>query len=339
MVESFSTQLPIFWFKTLDSAIQARIGDSSDIWSGAEVYKQLCSAESISAYQLQTAITNIYQRFDHELIDLFDESARYFDELEMGAPVMAMLTAPDLASFCQLLSRYSIHIHPLLKIFSRETENGEVELWGVTPEYIDETTLMTHISLGLYFSIMIKLVRRYLNEPNQKLAIHIHKNTIGDEFLSVYERVFNVEMKEGFPARYLLFPNDLVQAKPRQFQADFHAELVRIADQQMEKTLKTNLIYKVNETFKVLAVKDTNLDSVANNLHISPRTLNRKLKQQGVSFRRLFDKYRLELSMTLLNQNDGNITYVAHELGFSDSSAFSRAFKNWTGHSPTELRS
>lgn len=107
----------------------------------------------------------------------------------------------------------------------------------------------------------------------------------------------------------------------------------------MEKTLKTNLIYKVNETFKVLAVKDTNLDSVANNLHISPRTLNRKLNQQEVSFRRLFDKYRLELSMTLLNQNDGNIPCMAHELGFSDSSAFSRAFKNWTGHSPTELRS
>ncbi|UPR46615.1 helix-turn-helix transcriptional regulator [Vibrio cyclitrophicus] len=338
-MESFSAQLPIFWFKTLDSAIQARIGDSSDIWSGAEAYKQLCSAESISAYQLQTAITNIYQRFGYELIDLFDESARYFDELEMGAPVMAMLTAPNLASFCQLFSRYSMHIHPLLKIFSRETENGEIELWGVTPEYVDESTLMTHISLGLYFSIMLKLIRRYLNAPKQKLTMHIHKFTIGDEFLDIYQRVFNVELKEGFPARYLLFPNDLVQAKPRQYQADFHTELVRMADQQMKKALKINLIYKVNETFKVLAVKDTNLDSVASNLHISPRTLNRKLKQQGVSFRRLFDKYRLELSLTLLNLNDGNITYVAHELGFSDSSAFSRAFKNWTGHSPTELRS
>ena len=339
MVESFSTQLPIFWFKTLDSAIQARIGDSSDIWSGAEVYEQLCSAETISAHQLQTGITNIYQRFDHELIDLFDESARYFDELEMGAPVMAMLTAPNLSSFCELLSRYSIHIHPLLKIFSRETDKGELELWTVTPEYIDESTLMTHISLGLYFSIILKLIRKYLNAPKQKVAIHINKNTIGDEFLAIFERVFNIEMKEGYPARYLLFSNDLAQRKPRQFQPDFHAELVRIADQQIEKVLKTNLIYKVNETFKVLAVKDTNLDSVASNLHISPRTLNRKLKQESVSFRRLFDKYRLELSLTLLNQNDGNITYVAHELGFSDSSAFSRAFKNWTGHSPTELKS
>ncbi|MCZ8501456.1 helix-turn-helix transcriptional regulator [Vibrio lentus] len=214
-----------------------------------------------------------------------------------------------------------------MKIFTRETDKGELELWTVTPEYIDESTLMTHISLGLYFSIILKLIRKYLNAPKQKVAIHINKNTIGDEFLAIFERVFNIEMKEGYPARYLLFSNDLAQRKPRQFQPDFHAELVRIADQQMEKVLKTNLIYKVNETFKVLAVKDTNLDSVASNLHISPRTLNRKLKQESVSFRRLFDKYRLELSLTLLNQNDGNITYVAHELGFSDSSAFSRAFK------------
>ncbi|NOH35394.1 helix-turn-helix domain-containing protein [Vibrio chagasii] len=338
MVESFSTQLPIFWFKTLDAAIQARIGDSSDIWSGTEAYEQLCLAETISAYQLQSGITNIYQRFDHELINLFDESARYFDELEMGAPVMAMLTAPNLTSFCQLLSRYSIHIHPLLKIFSRETDNGELELWTVTPEYIDESTLLTHISLGLYLSIILKLIRKYLNNTDQKVAIHIHKNTVGDDFMTRFGRIFNIEVKEGYPARYLLFSKDLAQKKPRQFQADLHAELVRIADQQMEKALKANLIYRVNETFKELAVKDTNLDSVASSLHISPRTLNRKLKQESVSFRRLFDKYRLELSLTLLTQSDSNITSVAHELGFSDSSAFSRAFKNWTGHSPTELK-
>jgi AraC-like DNA-binding protein len=71
---------------------------------------------------------------------------------------------------------------------------------------------------------------------------------------------------------------------------------------------------------------------------MSSRTLNRKLQQEGISFRRLFDKYRLELSLTMLNRTDFSITYVAHELGFSDSSAFSRAFKKWTGHPPTQLK-
>ncbi|MCW1890065.1 hypothetical protein OK016_15210 [Vibrio chagasii] len=58
-----------------------------------------------------------------------------------------------------------------------------------------------------------------------------------------------------------------------------------------------------------------------------------------MSFRRLFDKYRLELSMTLLNQNNSNITYVAHELGFSRLKRIQPSIQEWTGHSPTELRS
>ncbi|MGF1789830.1 AraC family transcriptional regulator [Photobacterium profundum] len=338
MLENYSTQLPIFWFKTLDSAIQVRVGDSRDIWGGPDTYKALLSADSISAYQLQTGISNIYQQCGYELIDIFNESAKYFDELELGAPVLAILTAPTLTSFCELLSRYSIHIHPLLKIFSRETECGELELWTVTPEYIDESTLMTHISLGLYLSIVLKLVRRYLNTPNQHLAIHINKNTIGHEFSPIFERVFNVEMKQGYPARYLLFTQDIVKSKSRQFLPDLHAELIRLADQQMEKKLETSLLLKVNKAFKTVSVKDISQDSIASTLHMSSRTLNRKLQQEGISFRRLFDKYRLELSLTMLNRKDFSITYVAHELGFSDSSAFSRAFKKWTGHPPTKLK-
>jgi AraC-like DNA-binding protein len=338
MVENYSTQLPIFWFRTLDSAIQERVGDSSDIWEGPETYKALLSADSISAYQLQTGVTNIYQQFGYDLINIFDESAGYFDELEVGAPVLAMLTAPTLTNFCELLSQYSIHIHPLLRIFSRETETGELELWTVTPEDIDESTLMTHISLGLYFSIVLKLVRRYLNTPYQQFSIHINKSTIGHEFIPIFERVFNVEIKQGYPARYLCFTQELVQSKNRQFLPDFHAELIRIADQQMEKTLEMSLLFKVNEAFKTIPVKEINLDSIAGTLHVSSRTLNRKLQQEGISFRRLFDKYRLELSLTMLHRKESNITHVAHELGFSDSSAFSRAFKKWTGHPPTKLK-
>ncbi len=337
-MENFSTQLPSFWFKTLDSAIKARLGDSCDIWSGADVYQQLRCVDSISAYQLQAAINNIYQRFGPELIDCFDESASYFDELELGAPALAMLTAPTLTRFCQLLSRYSIHIHPLLKIFCRETPSGELELWTVTPENIDESTLMTHISLGLYLSIVLKLVRKYLNAPQQKLTIHINKNTVDRGLTAIFERVFNIEMKEGYPARYLLFSSELVQRTPRTFQPSLHAELVRMADEQTEIALERSLLYRVNESFKAIAVKDINQESIARQLHMSSRTLNRKLQQEGVSFRRLFDKYRLELSLTLLNQSECNITSIAYELGFSDSSAFSRAFKKWTGEAPTALK-
>lgn len=338
MTQSYNSQLPIFWFNILDSALKARMGDTSELWEGEGSYQALLSSNSVSAYQLQDAITNIYQQFGYELIDIFNEAAECFDELELGPPVLAMLTAPSLTSFCELLSRYSIHIHPLLKIFSREADNGGLELWVVTPEYVDEITLMTHMSLGLYYGLILKLIRRYLNAPNQLIAIHFNRHTVGEEFLPVFERVFNVQMKQGYPIRYFLFDKDVVNRQGRSFLPDFHSGLKQMADKQLEDVLESSMLFKVNEAFKTMPVKDVSQDNIASALYMSARTLNRKLQQEGINFRRLFDKYRLELSLTMLNSHDANITLIAHELGFSDSSAFSRAFKKWTGHSPRQVR-
>ena len=338
MAQSFSSQLPIFWFHILDSALKDRVGDTSELWEGRESYQALLSANSISAYQLQAGITNTYQRFGYELVDIFRESTYYFDELELGPPVLAMLTAPTLSCFCELLSRYSIYIHPLLKIFSRKTDNGELELWVVTPEYVDEITLMTHMSLGLYYGLILKLIRRYLNAPNQLIAIHFNQHTIGEEFLPVFERVFNVKMNQGYPARYFLLDEKVVNMQGRTFFPNFHSGLEQMADKQLEDVLESSMLFKVNEAFKTISVRDISQDSIASALCMSTRTLNRKLQQEGINFRRLFDKYRLELSLTMLNRNEANITLIAHELGFSDSSAFSRAFRKWTGHSPRQIR-
>ncbi|MDN3613057.1 helix-turn-helix domain-containing protein [Vibrio gallaecicus] len=338
MAQSFSSQLPIFWFNILDSALEARVGDTSEFWEGDDSYQALLSADSVSAYQLQAAIAHIYQQFGYELIDIFSESAEYFDELELGPPVLAMLTAPTLTQFCELLSRYSIHIHPLLKIFSRETDSGGLELWVVTPEYVDEITLMTHMSLGLYYGLILKLIRRYLNAPNQLVAIHFNRHTVGEEFLPIFERVFNVQMKQGYPVRYFYFSEEVVNMRGREYLADFHLGLKQMADKQLESVLESSMLFKVNEAFKTVPVKDISQENIASTLCMSTRTLNRKLQQEGINFRRLFDKYRLELSLTMLNRNEANITLIALELGFSDSSAFSRAFRKWTGQSPGQIR-
>ncbi len=338
MVEGFTTQLPLFWFNALDSAAKARIGETSHIWGGYEAYQKLLSAPTISAYQLQSAITLLYEEFGYQIVELFNESAEYLDELDLGAPVLAILTAPNLKEFCQLLSRYSAYIHPLLNIFCRETKNDELELWTVTPEYIDEQTLMTHMSLGLYFSIVLRLIRRYMNAPFHSFSIHVNKITIGDEFINIYEKEFNVDIKEGYPARYFLFDAEVAGKQYRRFQPKLHSQLKALADEQFSELLNNDLVYQVNKTFGQFVTAEISQEGVANELHISTRTLNRKLQQQGVTFKHLYDKYRLQLSLTMLNQNTVNITQIAHELGFSDSSAFSRAFRRWTGHSPTEQR-
>ena len=79
-------------------------------------------------------------------------------------------------------------------------------------------------------------------------------------------------------------------------------------------------------------------DDVAQGLHVSVRTLQRKLSDAGTSFRELVDETRREVAEAYIRDHSVSLSELAFMLGFSDASAFSRAFKRWTGKTPGEAR-
>jgi AraC-like DNA-binding protein len=80
------------------------------------------------------------------------------------------------------------------------------------------------------------------------------------------------------------------------------------------------------------------VDQIGQIIGLSKRTLTRRLSENGVTFRDLIRKTQLEISKELLKNSTRSIAEIAFETGFSDQSAFSRAFKNWTNISPAEYR-
>ncbi|MFO0682174.1 MAG: AraC family transcriptional regulator ligand-binding domain-containing protein [Sandaracinus sp.] len=80
------------------------------------------------------------------------------------------------------------------------------------------------------------------------------------------------------------------------------------------------------------------LAHVARLLHMSPRTLQRTLAQQGTSWTREVDEARRVRAMAALSSGEDKTTSIATELGFSDASAFFRAFRRWTGTTPGSYR-
>jgi AraC-like DNA-binding protein len=73
-------------------------------------------------------------------------------------------------------------------------------------------------------------------------------------------------------------------------------------------------------------------------LNMSARTLRRRLEKEGTSYQRIKDNARRDAAITLLTRERMTVSDVAERVGFSDSSAFHRSFKKWTGLSPGEYR-
>jgi AraC-like DNA-binding protein len=82
---------------------------------------------------------------------------------------------------------------------------------------------------------------------------------------------------------------------------------------------------------------DTTIEKIAARMGVTPRTMQRRLKDDATSFNALRENVRQELVSEYLDQ-DLSIAEISFLLGFSQPSAFFRAFKRWTGLTPQESR-
>ena len=80
------------------------------------------------------------------------------------------------------------------------------------------------------------------------------------------------------------------------------------------------------------------LQASARRLRLSPRTLHRRLVEQGTSFRQLLDEVRHSLALAQLRSGRSSIEAIAYRLGYTDSANFRRAFKRWQGVAPGQWR-
>jgi len=79
-------------------------------------------------------------------------------------------------------------------------------------------------------------------------------------------------------------------------------------------------------------------DDICTRLHVSKRTLQRKLKDEGTTFQEVLDETRSNLSHHYLKEQSLSVVEISYLLGYRDPGAFYRAFQGWTGMTPAEAR-
>jgi AraC-like DNA-binding protein len=119
--------------------------------------------------------------------------------------------------------------------------------------------------------------------------------------------------------------------------------LARVNDEEtsacIDSFLNTSFARKVVEKILVrLPDGPPDQQLVSSDLSMSRRNMQRKLKDEGVSFSELLQECRFELSKKYLRLHHRSVVETGYLLGFSEPSSFSRAFKRWTGQTPTDYR-
>jgi AraC-like DNA-binding protein len=102
---------------------------------------------------------------------------------------------------------------------------------------------------------------------------------------------------------------------------------------------RTGVAGRVRDQLVARLAAPPDLEAVAAALHMSERTLRRRLSDEGVSFRGLLDEIREQLAEGFLITGGLSVAETAERLGYVEVSSFSQAFRRWKGVGPREFRS
>lgn len=159
--------------------------------------------------------------------------------------------------------------------------------------------------------------------------------------ISEHKRIFQTGMHFSMPTNRIIFDANYLNWSVLSANSNLlsvfetHAEAMLNAMNQEENYTQP----VVRAIVQQLRGELPSIDTIAHGLAISTRQLQRELRAEGTSFQQLLDQTRKELALRHLKNLNTPIYDVAFLLGFSEPSAFHRAFKRWTGQTPRNYRS
>ena len=234
-----------------------------------------------------------------------------------------------LDTFCEIASSQSSNAR-----FNTHVENALC--WF---EYHGLPEINNDIQMELYrLTSMIELVQlaagRNWRPPTVRLMMNknrvVEKNSILDDCELVFSQTHTAI---AFPAGLL---DATITTRPDDAPGDIDIkERLKLDDIQN----RTKLVNALNEIISYYITEDTiSIEMIADIVGKSTRSLQRLLKKHDISFTVLLNTARQQYAESQLNNPEVRISDIADQLGYKDAAHFTRAFKRWTGMTPTEFR-
>lgn len=253
---------------------------------------------------------------------------------EYGAFGLAWKSAPDLRGSYVRSERYG------RVLGSAEAYTLERDPQGsyFSLEKAGDGSLGMQLSNEASLAAVAAISREVSAKPFAPLAVYFKHAARGD--LGVFSAHFGCPVHFDADRNALLVsdtalsaPNNLGDRTIAQF-FDRHLEK-QLAALPDDAALETRVRMAVSQT---LSEGVPTLSDIAASLGMGARTLQRRLADTGVSFQSLVDHARRTLAQQLLRETEYSLAEIAFLAGFSEQSAFTRAFKRWSGQTPRSYR-
>jgi AraC-like DNA-binding protein len=255
------------------------------------------------------------------------------ERVERYDPVkIAAISARSFRDAIERISRYKQLACPEeIRVVERGNESAVQFVWLLAHE--KEPPFLVDVC----FAWMVSLVHRGIGRPLSPTRVELQRPPAHRE---MYETHFRC------PVKFKADQNALVFRKA-DMELPFvthNADLLATVAPQLEAELTEQLAQKTfTEQAKgilkqLLAGQRPGIQDLARELHLSTRTLQRRLTEQGITFQRLLDEARRELARHYLLHSSRELNETAYLLGYEDANSFFRAFHHWEGTTPGQWR-
>lgn len=194
-----------------------------------------------------------------------------------------------------------------------------------------------HTMADFGLSLIISMCRVNMGGAVQLYSVNLKRSQPLDS--SPYERFFQCDITFGAKADGFVLPWSVANRPLLTANADFAQIFDDILVGELEKISGADLVHRCKRyLIDNISSGEPSEDRLAEDMAMSRRTLQRKLAEHGLTYRIILDKIRHDMALKYLGTPDKSLTEIAFLLGFSEQSAFARAFRRWSGISPSTYR-
>mgnify|MGYP000568323386 CR=1 FL=1 len=248
----------------------------------------------------------------------------------LGPVGLIMRQQPTFLGAISALQKY-LHLHSEAGSFNLELVD-ELAIIKYFPNVKGEghSRQITDLSLGVGCNV----IRLYSGKAWKPRAVYLQHKMPPD--LSPYTMVFRSPISFVQEFSGLVFDARILKSTVDHFEPEMQRFLGGYLD-GLDREKPQDIVQQVKVIIRgLLSKRHCSLKDVAGLVGLKERSLQRRLKIEGVTFQLVLDQTRKELTADLLKDSDINLTSLAQRLGYAELSVFSRAFKLWFGMTPTE---